>query len=259
MPVGTGLKSGWTLLQSGYPEHPEELPEAAEPDLHRPPALVAGAVGDLGLHGLDGPVLVALEVGGVATVRVAAAGEELAAPPPFDDHRLAALLARQVGRALLALHVAHLDLGPLEVLRERLPEAPHRRDPVLAALLDQVELVLHAGRELDVEDVGERVDQQVGDQHRRARWAAAACCSSSTTYSLLRMVPMMLAYVDGRPMPFSSSSLISVACVKRGGGWVKCCSGTQLAQRHHLAFDERRELALGVLVVGRVRSSRPSV
>ena len=62
---------------------------------------------------------------------------------------------------------------------------------------------------------------------------------------------MMVAYVDGRPMPFSSSSLMSVACVKRGGGCVKCCSGTQLEQRQHLALGERRQLALGVLVVGR--------
>jgi hypothetical protein len=34
------------------------------------------------------------------------------------------------------------------------------------------------------------------------------------------MVERIAAYVDGRPMPFSSSSLTSEASVKRGGGWV---------------------------------------
>ncbi len=36
------------------------------------------------------------------------------------------------------------------------------------------------------------------------------------------MVEMVAAYVDGRPMPCSSSALMSVASVKRGGGSVKC-------------------------------------
>ena len=33
------------------------------------------------------------------------------------------------------------------------------------------------------------------------------------------------AYVEGRPIPFSSSAFTKVASVKRGGGSVKCCSG----------------------------------
>ena len=37
------------------------------------------------------------------------------------------------------------------------------------------------------------------------------------------IVDMIDAYVDGRPMPRSSSSRMSEACVKRGGGCVKCC------------------------------------
>jgi len=39
------------------------------------------------------------------------------------------------------------------------------------------------------------------------------------------MVEIVAAYVDGRPMPCSSSALISVASVKRGGGSVKCWVG----------------------------------
>tara|TARA_B100000029_G_C17557452_1_gene952103 strand:+ start:1931 stop:2143 length:213 start_codon:yes stop_codon:yes gene_type:complete len=32
------------------------------------------------------------------------------------------------------------------------------------------------------------------------------------------------AYVDGLPIPFSSSSFIKLASVNLGGGLVKCCS-----------------------------------
>ena len=50
-------------------------------------------------------------------------------------------------------------------------------------------------------------------------------------------------------MPFSSSSLISVAWLKRGGGWVKCCSGSELVQPQAFAFGQRRQLALGLVVL----------
>ena len=40
---------------------------------------------------------------------------------------------------------------------------------------------------------------------------------------------MIDAYVDGRPMPLSSSSLTSDASENRGGGCVKCCSGRTLS------------------------------
>ena len=42
------------------------------------------------------------------------------------------------------------------------------------------------------------------------------------------MVPIIVAYVDGRPIARSSSSLISVASVKRAGGLVACSSGSLL-------------------------------
>ena len=39
------------------------------------------------------------------------------------------------------------------------------------------------------------------------------------------IVEIVAAYVDGRPIPCSSSALMSVASVKRGGGSVKCWVG----------------------------------
>src|SRR5262249_29628961 len=86
------------------------LAEAAEAHLHRLAAELARLVDDLGLLGDDLARLVPREVHGVPALGVAAAGEELAAPAPLDHHALAALLADEIGRALLALHVAHLDL-----------------------------------------------------------------------------------------------------------------------------------------------------
>jgi len=66
---------------------------------------------------------------------------------------------------------------------------------------------------------------------------------------------MIDAYVDGRPMPFSSSSLMSVACEKRGGGCVKCWSGVTLR-----SFRRSPRRARQLLLVASVdASSRPSV
>src|SRR5437773_1823319 len=47
--------------------------------------------------------------------------------------------------------------------------------------------------------------------------------SSRRTYPRSSRVAMVGAYVEGRPMPYSSRAFTSVASVKRGGGWVKCC------------------------------------
>src|SRR6266436_2477583 len=51
------------------------------------------------------------------------------------------------------------------------------------------------------------------------------------TYSRSTSVEMIEAYVEGRPMPSSSSSFTSVASLNRGGGSVKCWSGRILSKR----------------------------
>ena len=45
------------------------------------------------------------------------------------------------------------------------------------------------------------------------------------------MVVRIWPYVDGRPMPFSSSALTSVASVYRGGGCVKFCFVSRSTRR----------------------------
>src|SRR2546421_6652350 len=52
------------------------------------------------------------------------------------------------------------------------------------------------------------------------------------TYPRSWMVAMMLAYVDGRPMPSSSSALTSDASVYRAGGWVTCPVGRSASARN---------------------------
>src|SRR5215472_14496212 len=51
------------------------------------------------------------------------------------------------------------------------------------------------------------------------------------TYSLSTSVEIIAAYVEGRPIPSSSSSLTNVASLYRGGGSVKCCSGRIFSNR----------------------------
>ena len=76
-----------------------------------------------------------------------------------------------------------------------------------------------------------------------------------STYSRSFSVEMIEAYVDGRPMPYSSSAFTSEASEKRGGGSVKCWSPCRFSERHHVAFLHRRQDA----VVRRPRRSRRRV
>src|SRR2546426_6779492 len=49
--------------------------------------------------------------------------------------------------------------------------------------------------------------------------------SLAVAYHRILRVEMMLAYVDGRPIPSRSSSFTRLASLKRGGGSVKCWFG----------------------------------
>src|SRR5213080_1012407 len=49
--------------------------------------------------------------------------------------------------------------------------------------------------------------------------------SLAVAYHRILSVEMMLAYVDGRPIPSRSSSFTKLASLKRGGGSVKCWLG----------------------------------
>ena len=63
------------------------------------------------------------------------------------------------------LHPLHLGLGRLERVLERIVELVEHLDHVFLGGGDVVELILHVGRELEVEDLGEMLDQQVGHHH----------------------------------------------------------------------------------------------
>src|SRR5262249_56609923 len=69
------LEERLDVLALRIPGAAEELAEAAEADLHGPAALLARLVGDLGLGGPGLSLLVTPGGGGVAALRVAAAGQ----------------------------------------------------------------------------------------------------------------------------------------------------------------------------------------
>ena len=94
-------------------------------------------------------------------LRVQRAGEEPAVAAEADDHRVA-LGADLVGR--LGREVAALELAALLVHErlERPVEGAQQRHPRALAARDLVELLLHARRELQVHELAEVLDQQVG-------------------------------------------------------------------------------------------------
>src|SRR6184192_1204502 len=242
-----GLVEGLHVLALGIARAAEELAVAAEAHLHGAAALLAHLAGGLGLDRPDGPVVGAPEVLRVLALGVAAAGEELAPPAPLDDHRLAALLAHEVGRALLALHVAHLDLGLLEVLGERPPEAAERVDVVLLAFLDAVELVLHAGRELDVQHVGERLDEEVG--HQKAELGRLEAPLVVLEHVLLVEDGAHDAGIGGRAPDALLLELLHERRLHEAGRRLReVLLGDQLEEAQAVALGERRELTLALLL-----------
>ncbi len=138
----------------------QELAELAALDLHRAAALVA----DLALGVLE--VLLGVHGHGGLAVRVAGAGVELAEAAPLDDHGLAALRAGGVGLLLQRfLHLEAVGLGRLQVTGEGPVEILEGPDPLQLALLDLVQLALHVGGELDLENVGELLGKYLVDHH----------------------------------------------------------------------------------------------
>src|SRR3569623_1237625 len=133
----------------------EERAEPAALDGHRRAAGLADLGGRLRRHLLPGAVEVLDDLHRVTALGVALAREERPVAAPLDDHRLAALLADPLGRDLLALDVAHLGLGLLELELERRVEGAEEHAPVLVAVLDTVEVALYLRGEVGADELGE--------------------------------------------------------------------------------------------------------
>src|SRR5262249_21892894 len=92
----------------------------------------------------------------------------------LDDHAAAALVADLVGLDLLGLEVAHLAFGRCQPLDETAVEVLHCLVPTLPPRLDPIEVVLHPGRVLVIEDIPETLDQELDDDFTRlARYELA--------------------------------------------------------------------------------------
>ena len=61
------------------------------------------------------------------------------------------------------------------------------------------------------------------------RGVGTSCLPSLLTYPREIMVVIIVAYVLGRPIPFSSRYFTSVASLYLAGGSVKCCTGVTLS------------------------------
>src|SRR5581483_5141399 len=142
----------------------QEFTEArAAPD-HRTAALVAALVGRHRRARFlehDLTLFVATELRGVGAFRIIGAGEELAVAAPLDNHHAAALIALELGRQPLALDLGHLFLRFTEAFFEWPVKAFEGLGPVLATLLDAVELLFHRGRKAGLEDIRKRHHQQI--------------------------------------------------------------------------------------------------
>src|SRR3954453_15183467 len=144
----------------GIPAAAHERTEPADTPLQ-----LASAIGTLLVEGLGLGPLAPIHVADVAALRIVGAPDELAVAPELDLE-LAGLAS--FGRAERAQLVEVLLVALERVLRllERALERPvelveHLNLPELA-LGDVVELLLHEAGEVDVDDVGEVLDQLVG-------------------------------------------------------------------------------------------------
>src|SRR3989338_10038080 len=119
-------------------------------------ALFAFGTGDAGrFRGI-------LEGLGRLAIRESGASQEFSETPELDDHRLAAFFAD-----LVRLFFGELLLGDLhvffgQVLGERLVESADYLTPVAFAFGGEVEVLLHFGGELYVQDLGEIFLEHLG-------------------------------------------------------------------------------------------------
>src|SRR5438093_120742 len=136
--------------------------EASEPAVlvdHRTAARRAVHPRRLGLRGRGVP-----GIPRVLALGVSLTGQEASEPAPsLQELPLAALRAGLV-RPLPLLRIVHLAAGPLEILREPVVELADRLDPPALSLFDPVQRLLHLSRELDLEDVRKRLEEEVVDR-----------------------------------------------------------------------------------------------
>ena len=130
-----------------------------------------------------------------------------------DDLVAVAVVAEEegvdLGRADLVQVVGHEGLEPGRVLGAEV-EVLQPLDLLLVAEGDGVEVVLEAGRERVVDELVEVFFEQADDRERRPRrYERLALLPRGAS----RMVWMIVAHVDGRPMPSSSSRFTRLASV----------------------------------------------
>ena len=150
------------VVAVGVAAAPDERAEPADPALE----LASRTPGSFSSSSLGLGALGAVHVADVAALGVVRAADELAvaAELHLELARLAAL-GRAQRAELVEVLLVPLErvLGLLERPLERRVELVEHLDLAELALGDVVELLLHVAGEVDVDDVGEVLDQLVGD------------------------------------------------------------------------------------------------
>ena len=97
---------------------------------------------------------------GVFALGIPWASEKTTVAPPLDDHHALAFFALYV-RLLLQreFELFATLVGTGQIIFPRIIELLYRRHPIVIPLLDPIELILHIGREIHIEEVWKGVNQ----------------------------------------------------------------------------------------------------
>src|ERR1017187_1362070 len=157
-----------------------ELPEASALQHHDAPAVFAVFllrrllhIGRIEVRKIDGILFGELAGVGIFLV-VGATGVERPVLAPFNHQRRAAELTLFVGGLLHTLDIFHVFLGVSEVLGKFMVKLGQSFVPGLLAFFDLVQLLFQTRGVLEVENIFEVLDQQIGDHQANFRGSELA-------------------------------------------------------------------------------------
>src|SRR5690242_5073607 len=172
-------------------------------------------------------------------IRIAGAGDEAPEAPAANEQRTTAFGACLVGLLNRLLHLVHLGLGASKLLAQGGVEVLEEGSPFALALLNGVEAALHIGREVDVHDLGEVLEQQLVDRLAEPGGHEAAIL-------LLDIAAILDGTDDGHvgagPADATLLQLFDQAGLGEACGRLsEVLVGRELAQRQRLTLRQRRQ------------------
>ena len=194
MPRSTGFSQRPNIFAFGIAAAAEKLAEFPPAQQHRPAALLAGLVDFFfGLAIWISPLSLRLKF--LVFLHSGYCGQ--ARNSPLRPH-LITIMAPHLSQSMSVGTSWRLTsrisfVGFFEVARERRVKALHRLGPFFFAVFDLVQLIFHAGSELDVQDIGKALHQKIGDEKTQDPSAPSDRLSFWMTYSRSRIFEMIAA------------------------------------------------------------------